>query len=109
MRRAGLPLSITDRRLECRTAIRNHWTKFRISKVNAVGPNNKARDGERRRIQWTAGKNAGFSTAAKTWLPVADEYQERNVATETNTPGCLLNYDEALIKLSPGKQRSAAW
>jgi alpha-glucosidase len=65
-------------------------------------PNNKGRDGERTPMQWTAGKNAGFSTAAKTWLPVADEYQERNVARETNTPGSLLNYYKALIKLRRG-------
>ena len=62
-------------------------------------PNNKGRDGERTPMQWTAGKNAGFSTAGKTWLPVADEYQERNVAMETNTPASLLNYYKALIKL----------
>jgi alpha-glucosidase len=62
-------------------------------------PNNKGRDGERTPMQWTAGENAGFSTAAKTWLPIADGYQERNAATEADRPGSLLNYYKALIRL----------
>jgi len=62
-------------------------------------PNNKGRDGERTPMQWTAGQNAGFNTAAKTWLPIADGYEERNAATEANTPDSLLNYYKALIQL----------
>jgi alpha-glucosidase len=62
-------------------------------------PNNKGRDGERTPMQWTAGQNAGFSTGPKTWLPVADNYQERNAATEADTPGSLLNYYKELIRL----------
>ena len=62
-------------------------------------PNNKGRDGERTPMQWTAGKNAGFSNANKTWLPIADEYQTRNVATEIHAPDSLLNYYKALIQL----------
>ena len=50
-------------------------------------------------MQWTAGQNAGFNTAAKTWLPIADGYEERNAATEANTPDSLLNYYKALIQL----------
>jgi alpha-glucosidase len=62
-------------------------------------PNNKGRDGERTPMQWTAGQNAGFSTGAKTWLPIADGYQERNAATEENESGSLLTYYKTLIKL----------
>ena len=62
-------------------------------------PNNKGRDGERTPMQWTAGANAGFSVAAKTWIPVADGYQERNAATEAGNPDSLLNYYKALIRL----------
>ncbi len=62
-------------------------------------PNNKGRDGERTPMQWTAGQNAGFSTAAKTWLPIADGYKERNAATEATASDSLLNYYKALIRL----------
>lgn len=33
-------------------------------------------------MQWDDTKNAGFSTADKTWLPVADNYKEINVRKE---------------------------
>lgn len=33
-------------------------------------------------LQWNDEKNAGFSTAEKTWLPVADNYKEINVRKE---------------------------
>jgi alpha-glucosidase len=62
-------------------------------------PNNKGRDGERTPMQWTAGQDAGFSTAAKTWLPIADGYQERNAAVEADSPNSLLSYYKALIRL----------
>lgn len=62
-------------------------------------PNNKGRDGERTPMQWTAEQNAGFSTAAKTWLPIADGYKERNAAAETAAPDSLLNYYRELIRL----------
>ena len=62
-------------------------------------PNNKGRDGERTPMHWTAGQNAGFSTGAKTWLPIADGYKARNVATETTAPDSLLNYYKKLIQL----------
>ncbi len=62
-------------------------------------PVNKGRDGERTPMQWSAAANAGFSTAATTWLPVAPSYAQRNVTTETAVQDSLLNYYKALIKL----------
>ncbi|XP_050362060.1 maltase 2-like [Nymphalis io] len=38
-----------------------------------------SRDPYRTPFQWSNGKNAGFSTAEKTWLPLADRYQLINV------------------------------
>lgn len=41
-----------------------------------------SRDPERTPFQWNGEKNAGFSTADKTWLPVAENYREVNVEQE---------------------------
>lgn len=41
-----------------------------------------SRDPERTPFQWNDEKNAGFSTAAKTWLPLANDYKMVNVKRE---------------------------
>lgn len=62
-------------------------------------PKEKGRDGERTPMQWDTGKNAGFSTAAKTWLPVAPNYKTVNVKTESTEPASLLNWNKKLIAI----------
>ena len=62
-------------------------------------PKEKGRDGERTPMQWTPGKNAGFSTADKTWLPVAPDYKTVNVEVEQKDPNSLLVFNEKLIAL----------
>lgn len=62
-------------------------------------PRYKGRDGERTPMQWNAGKNAGFSTAAKTWLPIPESYKQVNVQTELRQPDSLLNWYMHLIEL----------
>ncbi len=62
-------------------------------------PKEKGRDGERTPMQWTPGKDAGFSTAAKTWLPVASDYKTVNVAVESKEPDSLLTWHEKLIAM----------
>ncbi len=62
-------------------------------------PAYKGRDGERTPMQWTSGKDAGFSTAAATWLPIPASYKQVNVAAESAQPGSLLNWYKRLIAL----------
>ena len=62
-------------------------------------PKEKGRDGERTPMQWNDTANAGFSTAATTWLPVAADYKTVNVAAESNEPDSLLNWNKKLIAM----------
>ncbi|MGA8160034.1 MAG: alpha-glucosidase [Acidobacteriaceae bacterium] len=62
-------------------------------------PKEKGRDGERTPMQWDAGTDAGFSTAAKTWLPIPPSYKTVNVAAEEKEPDSLLHWYERLIEL----------
>jgi alpha-glucosidase len=71
--------------------------------VGKIGwPKKKGRDGERTPMQWNTGKNAGFSTAGHTWLPVPPSYQTVNVETESRDPDSLLNWYKTLIALRAG-------
>jgi len=68
--------------------------------VGLVGwPQDKGRDGERTPMQWDISKNAGFSTADETWLPVAPNYKTVNVQVEDPVPYSLLNWYKKLIEL----------
>jgi alpha-amylase len=49
-------------------------------------------------MQWTSGKQAGF-TAGKPWEPVNGDSPQVNVEVEAADPGSLLNYYRALIGL----------
>ncbi len=57
------------------------------------------RDPERTPMQWSAAKNAGFSHADKTWLPVASGYQTRNVETESSDANSFLSLYQKLGSL----------
>lgn len=68
--------------------------------IGIIGwPKEIGRDGERTPMQWNDGKDAGFSAAAKTWLPVAPDYRTVNVAAEERNPDSLLDYYRSLIQL----------
>ena len=51
-------------------------------------------------MQWdSSNAQAGFSSNARTWLPVTGNYRTVNVQAETADPQSLLNWYRALIKL----------
>ncbi len=62
-------------------------------------PKNKGRDGERTPMQWDSGKDAGFSTAAKTWLPIPPSYKTVNVQVESGQTDSLLHWYNQLIQM----------
>ncbi|HVZ17130.1 MAG TPA: alpha-glucosidase, partial [Terriglobales bacterium] len=68
--------------------------------IGKIGwPKEKGRDGERTPMQWNSEKNAGFSTAAKTWLPIPPSYTKRNVEVEKKDPNSIYNFYKKLIAL----------
>ena len=62
-------------------------------------PKDKGRDGERTPMQWDKATNAGFSNAAKTWLPVPPSAAQYNVSTERYDPNSIFNFYKHLIVL----------
>jgi alpha-glucosidase len=68
-------------------------------------PTDKGRDGERTPMQWDTSRNAGFSSADKTWLPLPESHKIRNVAVEEKNPNSILNFYKQLIRLR--RQHSA--
>jgi len=68
--------------------------------IGKIGwPQEKGRDGERTPMQWDASKNAGFSAAPKTWLPIPPSAAQYNVAAERKDPNSILNFYKRLLAL----------
>jgi maltose alpha-D-glucosyltransferase/alpha-amylase len=69
------------------------------------------RAGARTPMQWSGGKNLGFSTAdpAKLYLPVDAAPDAPNVAAEETDPGSLLNRVRKLIQLKHTEPALAAY
>ena len=58
-----------------------------------------SRDNARTPVQWSAEKNAGFTTADKPWLYINDNYKEINVEAAEKDENSILNYYRKLLKL----------
>jgi alpha-glucosidase len=56
------------------------------------------RDPERTPMQWDSGPFAGFSTV-EPWLPLADDYEQVNVAAEIEDGGSILCFFHSLVEL----------
>ncbi|XP_017838132.1 maltase A1 [Drosophila busckii] len=57
------------------------------------------RDPERTPFHWSSGKNAGFSTGERTWLPLAADYETINVASEEAATHSHLKIYKSLVAL----------
>ena len=57
-----------------------------------------SRDSARTPVQWSAEKNAGFTTS-KPWFYVNENYPQVNVAAQENDPDSLLNFYRKAIRL----------
>ena len=66
------------------------------------------RNGVRTPMQWNRSKNAGFSQAEETYLPVLDDpvygYQTVNVAAEEADPDSYLNWTRFLVHTRQGEK-----
>jgi len=71
----------------------------------------KPRSGARTPMQWTPGRNLGFSTAdpAKLYLPVDSTSDAPNVAAQEKDPNSLLNRVRRLIRLKHAERALAAY
>ncbi|MEE4195827.1 MAG: alpha-glucosidase [Anaerolineae bacterium] len=58
----------------------------------------KGRDGCRAPMQWNKAMNAGFSSG-KPWLPVHENFTNRNVSAQADDPQSLLHFYRSLLKL----------
>ena len=57
-----------------------------------------SRDNSRTPMQWTGGKNAGF-TAAEPWIGVNPNHTSINAESQVNDPNSIFSYYRSLIKL----------
>ena len=58
-----------------------------------------ARDSARTPVQWSAEKNAGFSTAETTWMDVNPNYTWLNAEQQENDPDSILNFYRKAVAL----------
>jgi glucan 1,6-alpha-glucosidase len=57
------------------------------------------RDNARTPMQWTAGHQAGFSSAEKTWLPVHPNHEDINVEAALANPDSIFYTYQKLVAL----------
>ena len=84
--------------------VRNLWKDLvETGKVSAAEylSNNAltSRDNSRTPMQWDGSRNAGFSTAAKTWLAVNPNYTKINVQAERGDPDSVLSFYREMVRL----------
>ena len=71
----------------------------------AFWPENPGRDGARTPMPWEAGEpQAGFSTAARTWLPMPAEHAARAVDAQAADPDSVLHLYRRMLALRRGSR-----
>ncbi len=60
--------------------------------------NRASRDNARTPVQWSAEKNAGFTTAEKPWFEINENYTQINVEAAEKDENSILNYYRKLLK-----------
>ena len=86
--------------------------KFQEDLPNKEGSNE--RSGTRTPMQWTKGKNAGFSTCApeNLYFPIATDGGKLTVEAQDRERNSLLNYTRSIIKLrhsTPALNNNGSW
>lgn len=82
----------------------NAWQELVVERGELTGKQmmralrRKGRDNARTPMQWTAGKNAGF-TDAEPWMPVNPNHDCINAEAEEKDPGSVLAFYRALIRI----------
>jgi oligo-1,6-glucosidase/alpha-glucosidase len=97
----GEEIGMTDSKFPFGTALDPIPHKFKFVPrvfLDAIGLTIN-RDEVRTPMQWDGTKNAGFSSADKTWLPVHKSYNSVNVEAERKDANSLLNTIHALMKI----------
>ena len=61
-----------------------------------------SRENARTPVQWSAEKNAGFTTADEPWFNINPNYKEVNVEQAEKDPNSILNHYRKLIHFRKG-------
>jgi alpha-glucosidase len=95
----GVPILYYGEELGMQTTPPEHIEDVQDPVGKVFWPQHKGRDGERTPMQWTSGRNAGFSSAEKPWLPVPPTAQTRNVEVMADDPDSILTFYKRAIRL----------
>jgi len=103
----GEELGMTDARLPFKTALDPIPHKYKYIPRFVFDTLRLAinRDEVRTPMQWDGERNAGFSMANQTWLPVHNDYKRVNVEEEQQDAQSLLNTIRSLLKIR-GQERA---
>jgi oligo-1,6-glucosidase/alpha-glucosidase len=94
----GEEIGMESPRLKIRDSLDEMGLKYNwipqvvLDLIRVIGNESFNRDEQRTPMQWNSKEHAGFCPEnVKPWLPIPRSYLERNVYTQLNDPGSLLN------------------